>query len=116
MESIMPGVVISEKQFQDKVIALAILYGWRVTHFRASQIGGKWMTALQGHAGFPDLCMAHPNKGLVFAELKTERGTLDAAQINWLRTLDAAGAECYVWRPRDMQFITDLLLNGRRSA
>ena len=105
-------VAISEKEFQNKVVALAIMYGWRVTHFRASQVGGKWMTAIQGHSGFPDLCMAHADKGLVFAELKTERGKLDPAQVNWLRTLDAAGAEAYVWRPSDMQFITYRLLNG----
>jgi hypothetical protein len=105
-------VAISEKEFQNKVVALAIMYGWRVTHFRASQVGGKWMTAIQGHSGFPDLCMAHADKGLVFAELKTERGKLDPAQVNWLRTLDAAGAEAYVWRPSDMQFITNRLLNG----
>jgi hypothetical protein len=48
-------VAISEKEFQNKVVALAIMYGWRVTHFRASQVGGKWMTAIQGHSGFPDL-------------------------------------------------------------
>jgi len=107
-------VAISEKEFQNKVIALAIMYGWRVTHFRASQVGGKWMTAIQGHSGFPDLCMAHPDKGLVFAELKTERGKLEPAQINWLRTLDAAGAEVHVWRPSDMQSITNLLLTGTR--
>ena len=72
------------------------------------------MTAIQGHAGFPDLCMAHADKGLVFAELKTERGKLDPAQVNWLRTLDAAGAEVHVWRPSDMQAITNLLLTGTR--
>jgi hypothetical protein len=53
-------------------------------------------------------------KGLVFAELKTERGKLDPAQVNWLRTLDAAGAEVHVWRPSDMQAITNLLLTGTR--
>jgi hypothetical protein len=77
-------VAISEKEFQNKVVALAIMYGWRVTHFRASQVGGKWMTAIQGHSGFPDLVLAHENKGLVFAELKTDKGRLDPAQITWL--------------------------------
>ena len=103
-------VALSEKEFQNKVIALAIMYGWRVTHFRAAQVGGKWMTAIQGDSGFPDLVMAHPGKGLIFAELKTELGRLDPAQITWLRTLDAAGAEAYCWRPSDMQFITQRLL------
>ena len=103
-------VAISEKEFQNKVIALAIMYGWRVTHFRASQVGGKWMTAIQGHSGFPDLVLAHEHKGIIYAELKSERGRLDPAQITWLRTLDAAGAEAYCWRPSDMQFITNRLL------
>ena len=103
-------VAISEKEFQNKVVALAIMYGWRVTHFRAAQVGEKWMTAIQGDSGFPDLVMAHPGKGLIFAELKTELGRLDPAQITWLRTLSAAGAEAYCWRPSDMHFITQRLL------
>ena len=103
-------VALSEKEFQNKVIALSIMYGWRVTHFRAAQVGGKWMTAIQGDSGFPDLVMAHQHKGLLFAELKTELGRLDPAQITWLRTLSAAGAEAYCWRPSDMHFITQRLL------
>ena len=63
-----------------------------------------------GHSGFPDLVLAHEHKGLIFAELKTDKGRLDPAQITWLRTLDAAGAEAYCWRPSDMQFITQRLL------
>jgi hypothetical protein len=63
-------VAISEKEFQNKVVALAIMYGWRVTHFRASQVGGKWMTAIQGHSGFPDLVMAHETKDISTPNLR----------------------------------------------
>jgi hypothetical protein len=41
----------------------------------------------------------------VIAELKTLKGRLSEPQVDWCRTLDAAGAEVYVWRPTDLHFI-----------
>jgi hypothetical protein len=97
---------ITEKQFQDQVIALAILHGWKAHHVRPGMTSkGAWMTQVQGHVGFPDLVLAHPIHGALFVEIKTLKGRLTEAQVDWLRTLDAAGLETYVWRPTDLHFI-----------
>lgn len=100
----------SERAFQDKVIAMAIMYGWKVQHTRPSLLpGGGWATHIQGHIGFPDLVLAHRDRGVIYAELKAERGKVSPSQTDWLETLTATGAETYLWRPRDFQFIVKRL-------
>lgn len=101
---------ISEKDFQQQVVALAILHGWMVHHVRPGMTSkGAYMTHVQGHPGFPDLVLMHPDHpewGIIFAELKTVKGRLSENQVVWCRGLDAAGGEAYVWRPTDLPFIT----------
>ena len=99
----------SEAMFQAKVIQLAKANGWMVFHPRKSQDRtGRWLTALAGDAGFPDLVLAHPKRGLVFAELKSARGVLSQAQKQWLYALSQHG-EVYMWQPKDLQAIADRL-------
>ena len=62
---------------------------------------GKWATALEGLAGFPDLVLVHETRGLVFAELKSEKGRLSHKQQRWIDLLRLAGQEVYVWKPSD---------------
>lgn len=98
---------MTEAAFQQQVIHLAMLYGWQVNHQRPCQTrSGRWLTATQGHTGFPDLVLAHPTRGLVFAELKTARGRLSPHQTAWLSVLTRAGVEAYVWRPDQLDIIT----------
>ena len=103
----------SERQFQDKVIAMAIMYGWKVQHSRPAMLpGGGWATHIQGHVGFPDLVLANRDRGVIYAELKSERGKLSPSQADWLETLTAASAvssETFLWRPNDFQFIVKRL-------
>ncbi len=82
--------VISEKSWHETVVATAKAFGWRVYHTHDSR---------RSEAGFPDLVMARER--VIFAELKTERGRLTAAQEAWLEALAAAGAATYCWRPSD---------------
>lgn len=97
---------MKEREFQDKVIAFAILTGWKVHHDRPAMTpSGRYMTHIQGHTGFPDLVLAHSTRGIIYAELKADKGRCAPDQIDWLRTLDKAGGECYVWRPSDWPFI-----------
>ena len=111
------GDTVNERQFQDQVIAMAILYGWKVHHVRPGMTAnGRWMTHVQGHTGFPDLVLAHKERGLIFAELKAQKGRLEDDQIDWLRTIDATGAECYVWRPDDWPFIQRRFLGVEKPA
>ena len=88
---------MKESYFQSQVIMLAKLHGWLVMHTRAVEIRpGVWKTPLQGHAGFPDLVLVHPDRGLIFAELKSDKGKLSAMQIVWSEALTIAGQEVYL--------------------
>ena len=100
---------VLEKHFQNQVIMLAKLYGWLVMHTRAVEIRpGVWKTPLTGHPGFPDLVLAHES-GVIFAELKSDKGKLTAMQVVWSEALTIAGQEVYCWRPKDIQEISTRL-------
>lgn len=97
---------LTEAQFQTWVIAVAKWNGWLVHHTRAAvNTRGTWSTPIQGDAGFPDLVLAHPTRGVLFVELKRQTGRLSTSQTEWIERLHA-GAEAYVWRPADSQYIT----------
>jgi hypothetical protein len=99
-----------EREFQQAVIDLARLMGWRVHHTRpALTQRGRWLTPLQGDAGFPDLVLCRPPR-VIFAELKRAGGRLTHAQRGWLEALQAcAGVECYLWTPADWDAIVQHL-------
>ena len=104
----------SEKEFQAAVIEYAHLNGWLVHHGRAAQVReGKWVTPIQGDAGYVDLTLARP--GIVIgAELKAEKGRLSEGQKEWEAVLRQAYEFDYrLWRPSDWDEIETTL---RRSA
>ena len=43
------------------------------------------------------------------AEIKTDKGTASAEQMAWLAELSNDDVRCYVWRPRDWDFIVAIL-------
>lgn len=79
-----------EAIFQSLIIAAAEAAGWLVYHTQDSR---------RCQAGFPDLVLAHPAHGLVFAELKANTGKLSAEQIRWGATILSSGATWRVWTP-----------------
>lgn len=87
----------TEAAFTSKVIHLARLNGWMVTHFLPARTGKGYRTPVQGHIGFCDLVLARDQVVLI-RELKTDRGSLSAEQRAWLAALGPVAA---VWRPRD---------------
>ena len=104
----MPDTV-SEAGFQQAIVELAYRLGWRVQHSRAIQTrNGRWMTAIQGHNGFPDIVLAHPKHGVLIAELKTARGRLGADQLLWRDALEPH-IEYHLWRPSDWDDIVNRL-------
>lgn len=123
---------ITEAAFQQQVLDLAALGGWRVAHFRPAQTARGWRTAVAADgAGFPDLVLVRGPE-LIFAELKTEKGRLRAEQEAWLSDLQAVASglraagepappavvDVYVWRPSDFDEINARLRRapGPREA
>jgi hypothetical protein len=104
-----PSLPTTEREFQDAVIELARLFGWRVAHFRTARTNRGWRTPVEADgAGFPD-CVLVRRPRLIFAELKSEKGRVGEAQWGWLRALSACSAETYLWRPSDWPQIEEVL-------
>lgn len=101
----------SEAGFQKAVIDLARLNGWMVAHFRtAMNRDGTWVTPVAADGkGFPDLVLVHPIRGVLFRELKTDRGQVSKEQALWINYLGVARANVTVWRPRDWDTIVATL-------
>jgi hypothetical protein len=52
-------------------------------------------------SGFPDWCLVGP-RGVMFRELKKQKGIVTSAQRAWLGALSTAGQDAGVWRPEDL--------------
>jgi VRR-NUC domain len=97
----LPREAEGEKAFLARVQALAGSLGWLTYHTHDSR---------KSPPGFPDLVLVRDR--VVFAELKTDAGRLTDEQQEWLDRLGAAGAEVYVWRPRDWRQVRAVLDRG----
>lgn len=94
------GAGISERAFQQRVVDLARLRGWRVFHPHDSR---------HSAAGWPDLAMLRARQ-LVFAELKSETGRPTDEQRAWLAALSAVpGVIVRLWRPSDWSDVEAVL-------
>jgi hypothetical protein len=92
----------TEKQFQAAVLELAQQLGWRIAHFNDSrrQIRPGVFVGDSDAAGWPDLVLCRPPRLLV-VELKTDKGRVSPAQVEWLQVLTLCGVNARVWRPAD---------------
>lgn len=91
---------VTESELQGFVVTLARLHGWLAYHTYDSR---------RSEAGFPDLTMVRDGR-IIFAELKSEKGRVTAAQQRWLDWLvESSGVEVYVWRPSDLDSIDGIL-------
>ena len=96
---------VSEVELQRRVVQLAKNLHWKVVHFRPAQSkSGRWMTAMQGDPGFPDLVLAN-GKRVLFVELKSQKGRMEDEQHRWLDCLRVTGVagpvQTFIWRPSD---------------
>lgn len=93
---------MTEDQLLANVLDLCRLTHVRTAHFRPARTATGWRTAVSGDGkGFPDLVLVG-NKGVLFRELKSDKGRPDTEQAVWLERLRAAGANVGVWRPDDL--------------
>lgn len=104
---------MTEAQLQAAIIDAAHIGGWRVAHFRKVQTPGGWRTPVGADGkGFPDLVLAHPARGVIFAELKTDEGQLKPDQRKWRDSLSLA--DWREWRPSDLDAVKAELI-GRAA-
>jgi len=90
----------SEAQFQESVVRLATLAGWRTMHVRRSvERGNQWRTTTSIN-GWPDLVLWRSG-AILFVELKSETGRLSRQQRDVLESLAEAGQDVRIWRPSD---------------
>jgi hypothetical protein len=100
---------ITERAFTSQVIALARWHKWRTAHFRPAMTQrGRWLTAMSGDIGFPDLIMFRARRAIL-AELKSAKGRVTPEQEKWLEAAKAAQFEAYIWRPKDIEEIERVL-------
>lgn len=105
----------NEREFERTVVDVAHLYGWKAAHFRPARTVHGWRTAVAyDGAGFPDLALVHPIRGLHwYRELKVGNAKLSDEQSAWQGWLISAGANFDIWRPRDFDDIVAALSGGK---
>lgn len=102
-----------ERDFQNALMKYAKLRGWRRAHFRPARVirRGKetWETPIDGDAkGFLDIIMLRGNR-IVVIECKAGKNKPTADQESWAEAWKAAGAEVYVWYPKDLDLAIKVL-------
>lgn len=108
---------MTEAELQAAILEVARLWGWRVAHFRPALTKHGWRTPVSADGkGFPDLVLVHERLGVVFAEVKSDRGRLSPEQVEWGSVLALAGARMHLWRPSDWPAIVSLLSDGKAQV
>ena len=108
-----PELTVSERMFQDQVMQLAATCGWDCHHIRPAKYGATWKT--DGLAGMPDLILiGKRGQGIMWAELKTDKGKLTEVQEARIVQLISNGEEVHIWRPRDLEKIKERLSKRMR--
>jgi hypothetical protein len=97
----------TERIFQSKVEQIATMNGWLIHHPSPHQVRpGVWRS---DGKGFPDLVLAHRDRGLIFAELKLgSAAKLSPMQVIWANALKPH-CEYYVWRENQLELIAERL-------
>lgn len=95
---------MTEAEFQEQVVELARICGWRWLHVRRTIGRGQRWTTSTNLKGWPDLMLMRPPDGLIFAELKTDqKGSATTPEQDELLEYLAGYpfATAVVWRPSD---------------
>jgi hypothetical protein len=99
----------TEAGFQDAIVEVAHLLGWRAAHFRPARTTHGWRTPGQYDAkGWPDLILTRSPR-VVAIECKRQGGRLTDEQAAWLADLASCGIETHVAEPSDFDTIAIVL-------
>ena len=92
-----------EADYQATIVQTATLAGWYCHAERPATTANGTRTHIQGHAGWPDLCLVRGTRAL-FLELKRRPGgRVTAGQVSWQERLIAAGLDArVVWLPDEL--------------
>lgn len=82
---------MTEAELLASVLDLARLLGILAYHTHDSR---------RSQAGFPDVVLAG-DRGVIFAELKSETGRLNREQVAWRWQLEVSGQLYRIWKPHD---------------
>lgn len=112
----------TEAQCQQTLIETAMRTGWRVHAQRPARTDRGWRTAIQGHAGFPDLVLITPDgTALHVVELKRRPNHVEPHQQLWLDLFAGLGLPVHAhvwWVPEDLdthvEWIATYATGGRR--
>ena len=87
-----PGPDATEGKWQAKVQQVFEQNGWKTYHARNPK---------RDKPGFPDLVAVHPQRGIIFAEIKTKGRKVTPEQDAWISAILEADGRVYVWRLPD---------------
>jgi hypothetical protein len=101
-----PGEV-TESEWQKQVLKSAHTLGWQSMHIgrtgKHQAVGAKGTMG----TGWPDLVLVKGGR-IIFAELKSATGGINAEQRTVLMALQNVG-EVHIWRPQDFGQVLDTL-------
>lgn len=86
---------MKEIQYQRRVTETCNYLGLRYYHTYDSRMNV---------AGYPDLTIVGPG-GVLFVELKADKGRVTPQQEAWIRELRAAGSRAFVSYPKDWEML-----------
>lgn len=78
----------TEREYETTIIEAATLAGWLVHAERPAQSARGWRTPIRGHAGWPDLFLAHPDGRVMAIELKRRPNKPTPDQASWHLVLE----------------------------
>ncbi|MDF2757514.1 MAG: hypothetical protein K0S99_145 [Thermomicrobiales bacterium] len=86
--------ITRERDLQARVVGMANALGW-IHYATVYSIGAD--------PGYPDLTLVHPEHGVIWLELKTDRGRVSEAQREWIACLRDAGQRAWLVYPFDTE-------------
>jgi len=101
---------ISETAFSTQVEDLFDRFGWKWMHIKPSIMqSGRWASSMnEGGKGWLDYIALRPPR-VVVAELKDASTKMTPEQEEWFRLWGECGIEVYLWRPKHIEEIAEIL-------